>query len=475
MRLDYVELCGFRGFRDSVRIDFGTGFTVIAGRNGAGKSTVCDAIEYALTGEIDKYRVEKAAGESIADYVWWRGEGRPQAHFVTVGFRDDQGKEHTVTRTREDGATVQPDEVEQWLCIDARKPEQALRQACRTSIIRDEWIAQTSLDLKETERFDMVRAALGAVEGPEYLRRAQETLAEADRTARSAEQEYERSRADLARELAELARLREAVTAAGDVAEALAAIGGALGDDLYDSIARARQDLLNRRVAANEMARLMEEVRAVAKAREQWAAPAFRDELELAEAVLSKLNDDAKAADTALTSAERELEAEREADALASSLAALIEHGEHLGLDGGHCPLCAAPRSSGEFDAGLERARARLASLGTKVASAGSRVRELHDVAYAARRLATNAADEVTALQKREGELVAREIELAIRLERLGMPPGGGRPRFRRRDRAEGAERAHRPGAEPLDARGVARRRGPSRGRGAGAGFARGG
>lgn len=40
MRLDFVEICGFRGFRDVARITFGRGFTVITGRNGVGKSTV---------------------------------------------------------------------------------------------------------------------------------------------------------------------------------------------------------------------------------------------------------------------------------------------------------------------------------------------------------------------------------------------------------------------------------------------------
>ena len=72
MRLDFIELSGFRGFREKVRIDFGAGFTVLSGRNGVGKSTVFDAVEFALTGSIDKYAVEKAAKESIADYLWWR-------------------------------------------------------------------------------------------------------------------------------------------------------------------------------------------------------------------------------------------------------------------------------------------------------------------------------------------------------------------------------------------------------------------
>ena len=59
MKLDFVEVCGFRGFRDKLRVTFGSGFTVITGRNGVGKSTLFDAVEYALTGTIDKYTVEK--------------------------------------------------------------------------------------------------------------------------------------------------------------------------------------------------------------------------------------------------------------------------------------------------------------------------------------------------------------------------------------------------------------------------------
>src|ERR1700680_2386325 len=104
MKLDFVEMSGFRGFRDKVRVDFGRGFTVICGRNGVGKSSVCDAIEFAITGEIDKYRVEKSAKETLSDYLWWRGEGIPKEYRVTLGFGDDNGTPFTVTRSREAGA-----------------------------------------------------------------------------------------------------------------------------------------------------------------------------------------------------------------------------------------------------------------------------------------------------------------------------------------------------------------------------------
>src|SRR4051812_351281 len=100
MQLSFLEICGFRGFRDKIRIDFGGGFTVISGRNGVGKSTLFDAVEFALTGAIDKYTIEKAAKEKLTDYLWWRGEGTPKAHYVTAAFKGDNGAALTITRTR---------------------------------------------------------------------------------------------------------------------------------------------------------------------------------------------------------------------------------------------------------------------------------------------------------------------------------------------------------------------------------------
>ena len=192
MILDYVEVSGFRGFRDKIRIDFGTGFTVIGGRNGVGKSTLCDAVEFALTGTINKYTIEKSALEHFSDYIWWRGGGTPEGYYVTVAFADDSGENLVVTRTRETGANISAGQIEKTLCSDSR-PEDALRQLCRTSIIRDEWIASLSVDLSETERFDLVRSALGSVEGSELAARASEVVASAKATHALRESAYERA------------------------------------------------------------------------------------------------------------------------------------------------------------------------------------------------------------------------------------------------------------------------------------------
>ena len=193
MILDYVEVSGFRGFRDKTRIAFGTGFTGICGRNGVGKSTLCDAVEFALTGSINKYTVEKAALESFSDYLWWRGDGTADGYYVTVAFADHSGESLVVTRTRETGANISAEQIEKALCSNSR-PGDALRQLCKTSIIRDERIATLSVDLSETERFDLVRSALGSLEGSGLAAKARDVIGSAKATHTLREREYERAR-----------------------------------------------------------------------------------------------------------------------------------------------------------------------------------------------------------------------------------------------------------------------------------------
>src|SRR5437879_1210357 len=98
MKLTYIEMSGFRGFRDLTRIESPPGFLVVTGRNGSGKSTLCDALEFVLTGTIRTASGHKEKGESINDYLWWRGLGAPADHHVEVGFRLDDGQEVVVRR-----------------------------------------------------------------------------------------------------------------------------------------------------------------------------------------------------------------------------------------------------------------------------------------------------------------------------------------------------------------------------------------
>ncbi|WP_313497363.1 AAA family ATPase [Pseudoxanthomonas mexicana] len=372
MRLDFIEICGFRGFRDLVRISFGRGFTVITGRNGVGKSTLCDAVEFAITGSIDKYAVEKAAKESLRDYLWWRGEGVPKAHYVTASFIDDSGNPFTITRTRERGSDRSPEEIHAALC-HGPAPDDALRQLTRTSIIRDEWIAALSLDLTETERFDLVRSALGALEGSEAGSRAKEVVTAAEAAHTKDEAAYEAARSRLADRLTQQSETQAALSRSGDVSGALQVIAAAAPDaptELTARLAAGRTALANGRAKLGRMGEALQLGREVAAAQALYNAPEAVAKREAASAAHEAAQREHEAAQQALSEAEQRLSREEEMDAMAASLSLLVEHGERLGLHDDHCPLCAAHRTTDEFAAGLAAARRRITSLASGVQAA---------------------------------------------------------------------------------------------------------
>jgi DNA repair exonuclease SbcCD ATPase subunit len=116
MKLEFVEISGFRGFRDKTRFDLPPGFAVLCGRNGVGKSTVLDAIDFALTGTINKFSVRTARGGGLDDHIWWVGAGSAETNYVSVGFVDIDGKRLAVTRHRDGTLAPQSNESINRLC-----------------------------------------------------------------------------------------------------------------------------------------------------------------------------------------------------------------------------------------------------------------------------------------------------------------------------------------------------------------------
>lgn len=425
MKFDYVEVCGFRGFRDKVRIDFGRGFTVITGRNGVGKSTLCDAVEFAITGLIEKYAVEKAAKESLADYLWWRGAGKPQAHYVTAAFIRDDGEPFTITRTREGGADRSPEEIQAALC-SGPAPDDALRQLTRTSIIRDEWIAALSLDLSETERFDLVRSALGALEGSEAAAKAKEVVTAADAAHTRNEAAYETARTRLGERLTQQSEIQARLSRAGDVSAALATVAAAAPEAPIDMAARleaARGALADGRARAARIADAVEAGQELLALQKTFNAPGAAAAREGAIAELETAREAKDLAMAAVEGAEALLAREEDADAVAASLAILVEHGERLGIHDEHCPLCAAQRSSAEFAAGLEAARRRISSLASGVQEARRRLAAASDEAREAVAAFNMANAQVAAHQDEERTLRTAEQTHVAFLERWRLDP----------------------------------------------------
>jgi len=415
MRLDFIEVCGFRGFRDLARINFGRGFTVITGRNGVGKSTLCDAVEFAIIGSIGKYAVEKAAKESLSDYLWWRGEGVPKAHYVTVSFVDDNGKPFAITRRRESGADRSADEIHAALCRGAA-PDDALRQLTRTSIIRDEWIAALSLDLTETERFDLVRSALGALEGSEAGNKAKEVVTAAEAAHSKGEAAYEAALSRLSDRLTQQSETQAALSRSGDVSFALQVVGAAVPDappELTARLTAGRNELANGRARVARLGEAFQLSLDVTAVQAAYSDPITAANRKAASAAHEAAQSEHQAAQQAVSEAEQCLAREEEMDAIATSLSLLVEHGERLGLHDNHCPLCAASRTSDEFAAGLDAARRRITSLASGVqaaraalATAKENARQSSLTLKAAAAAAQTHADELRRLREQEAAQV---------------------------------------------------------------------
>src|SRR4051812_36303819 len=106
MKINFIEVSGFRGFRNTTRFQFPLGYAVLTGRNGAGKSTVLDAIDFIFTGSINKYSVTSGKGGGLAEHIWWVSSPPAENCYVTVGLIDDNGTTIEIRRSRSRGLEV---------------------------------------------------------------------------------------------------------------------------------------------------------------------------------------------------------------------------------------------------------------------------------------------------------------------------------------------------------------------------------
>jgi chromosome segregation protein len=363
VKIAFVEVAGFRGFRDKVRFDLPEGFVVLTGRNGVGKSTVLDAIDFAITGTINKYSVKGAKGHGLEDHIWWVGDGAPEDEYVSVGFVRDGGDHFVITRSRERGLHGSEDEIVKNFCLPyARTSLQTLMQ---TTLIRDETLAGLSLDLPEQARATAVRTAIGGLLGPDHAKRTGAIL---QATTNAKDEQRERvalAQADLGRTLTAVTEARRVVETQSDVTAAERTVA-AIAPDIAD-LPGDRASVLRDRVAERKRSiAILEEAlaRADELQRERLYLYSEAGEKALTTALGTKEStrrekDDA---DARLAEAQRLDTAERARDALVGHLLALLDHGEALGLQNGHCPLCDAARSSEEFNAAVSAARSRLST-----------------------------------------------------------------------------------------------------------------
>lgn len=410
MRLRYVHLHGFRGYRKPVRIDFAESFTIIDGRNGVGKSTIFDAVEFALTGTISKYLDAKADGESVIDYIWWTGPDGQEAdlsdHFVEVGF-GEKSASFEIRRTPLDPTSFDVRSRAEKLYLPNAAPREAIAQLCNSTIIRDEHIARLSLDLKEGERFRLLRDAIGAVDADAWIKRAQAIHSAAATKFKTAQADSEAATSARAAAVRQIDEAQASLPAADLVAQAsdrlrraldTIATGAALAELTRQRLAEigssiGKLQLLIDGFAGYEGARTAlppsEERASDMSVRETLTQMSYEESVEALGAATVA---------TTLSAQARQLEN-------------LVEIGRTLGLRDGHCPLCASDVGHEAFHRGLEQAMSIARTLDAEAVDQARKERE-RDTA-------------LTALQTAERESLAAKAEsgrlagIVIGFERL--------------------------------------------------------
>jgi len=130
-----------------------------------------DAVDFAITGTINKFPVTTARGGGLDEHIWWVGEGKAESNLVSVGFIDSSEQRFTITRSRDRGLQDEAGMVSRLCGANAGASTASVETLMQTSLIRDESIVALSVDLPEQARFAAVRAAIGGLVGPDYSQR----------------------------------------------------------------------------------------------------------------------------------------------------------------------------------------------------------------------------------------------------------------------------------------------------------------
>lgn len=383
MKIAEIAISGFRGFRAEARLSLAPGFNVVDGRNGVGKSTIFDAVEFALTGQLSKYGDSKAAGETVDDYLWWKGDGpSPSSRFVEVTFVSDEGP-LTIRRTPIDDPDPSTLAAVQTAMIYAEAaPPSPLKQLCASSIIRDELIAALSLDLSETDRYALLRQAIGAGDAETWTERGQVISRAAKRRSDDAKAEVTAATSAVADAQRRIDETRAALTPDEAVASASLRLsslvsGPASSPDALSAMGR------------EFVVRLERELRDGQALIDRW------DEVAAAAASLQRAETVIEESSAALELARAERKALPEEEGAAGALADLVHDlhqlhqvGDEIDLLEGGCPLCAAPHDHSSLASGKERARQIMNRLDAAAAEAARRRQAIGtaDAAIAARR-----------------------------------------------------------------------------------------
>lgn len=150
IRLNSLSVSHFRGINDSISFDFSSPLTVIYAPNGTGKTTMCEAAEWLLTGQVERLKVGSIFNASVLGPKFPSREGAnttAAADFYIDGAQQFVRREFTGSQTiaalgpDEDGTvTLRPNELMAFLAPVAASDEAPATTAIN---LRQRWLKGT--------------------------------------------------------------------------------------------------------------------------------------------------------------------------------------------------------------------------------------------------------------------------------------------------------------------------------------------
>lgn len=358
MNISYLKISGFRGVKKYLEIKFPRGFVIICGRNGSGKSTICDAIEYAITGTIKANSQHKEKGETIFDYLWWKGDSSNLEKYVEIRLNDSLNNELIIRRNVDGLFKISKKDIIDFISEKEISPQNCAEALCNTMILRDEDITRLSVDLPETERFLFAKNAIGEFNFQMAEEKAMVVCSILENENRKLDIEYDKIREKISSNSSILSDLKTQAIGSIDINNVHKEIIAILGDPTIKE-----ENLLNK--AINFASKFRHSIDGLTIVLKKITSLKEIDELSNTINHINRfktINQEIKALNGALekeklelTEINKEIKNLQLKEPLTVKIAELHRLGIELGLKDGHCPLCGSPILKENYETHLKQ------------------------------------------------------------------------------------------------------------------------
>lgn len=357
MIISNLQISGFRGIKEKLNFFFPAGFVILCGRNGSGKSTICDAIEFALTGNIRSSLRHTEKRESIFDYLWWKGKESPAEKYVQITISNNRGEELVINRNENGLSNVTDNDISRFLCDLSNSPENYLEQLCRTMIFRDEEITKLSFDLTEAERFEFTKNSIGNVNFREFEEKAENVKKLIMSQIDKIEYNYSDIRNQIMGLTYEISDIKAKPTQNLNVKNAIEAIQNIIHQDSISSFQIL--DLGNKKLAEyrrnlDGLSRLEKNFLELEMIEDRYNSKIFLENKDSLENKKRNYEFELIAVKSKLDEININIEKLQIENPKLALFAELYEFGKKLGIQDGHCPLCNSLIDENEFDKHLQ-------------------------------------------------------------------------------------------------------------------------